>query len=74
MNEYKDYLLSKIGRPWVYAEVIKKFLEKDSDGVYASDAVFIGVNANSAAPIYPYTGKLHELQDIRFDVKFIDVD
>lgn len=74
MNEYKDYLLSKIGRPWVYAEVIKKFLDTDSDGVYASDAVFIGVNANAAAPIYPYTGKLHELQDIRFDVKFIDVD
>ena len=74
MQEYGDLLLSKIGRPWVYAEVIKKFLDTDADGVYASDAVFIGINAAQAAPIYPYTGKLHELQHIRVDTRFIDVD
>lgn len=68
MAEYKEYLLQKIGRPWVYGEVCKRFLEADSDGVYASECVFVGIEAAQAAPIYPPDGAIYALDLSNLDI------
>lgn len=68
MAEYKACLLQKIMRPWVYAEVCKRFLEVDADGVYASEAVFVGIDAGSAAPIFPPDGATYALDLTNLDI------
>lgn len=68
MAEYHDFLLQKIMRPWVYGEVCKRFLETDSDGVYATEAVFVGIDAGSAAPVYPPSGATYALNLSQLDI------
>ena len=60
-EEYKAYLKQKIGRPFVYGDFVNRLLEKDADGVYATEAVFSGFmredsGENCFAPVYPTIG------------------
>lgn len=68
MAEYREYLLQKIMRPWVYGEVCKRFLETDADGVYATECVFVGIDAGSAAPIFPPDGATYALDLTNLDI------
>lgn len=71
LEEYRQYLRQKIGRPWVYAEIVERFKAVDDDGIYASDAVFVGVSSQNA-PIYPDTGHIHNLTDMSVTVRYVD--
>jgi hypothetical protein len=64
-DEYEAYVRSKIGRPFVYAELISRLLAKDENGVYATECVVMGLEAK---PIYPEeVGGV--LSDIRITVE-----
>ena len=52
-DEYEAYVRSKIGRPFVYAELISRLLAKDENGVYATECVVMGLENDEAKPIYP---------------------
>lgn len=52
-DEYEAYVRSKIGRPFVYAELISRLLAKDDNGVYATECVVMGLENDEAKPIYP---------------------
>lgn len=52
-DEYEAYVRSKIGRPFVYAELISRLLAKDENGVYATECVVMGLEDDEAKPIYP---------------------
>ena len=57
-KEYRDYVQSKINRPFVFDELCSRLKEKDADGVYALDAKTIGIQSSSfPIPVYPAVGR-----------------
>lgn len=67
-DEYEAYVRSKIGRPFVYAELVSRLLAKDENGVYATECVVMGLEDDEAKPIYPEeVGGV--LSDIRITVE-----
>lgn len=73
--EYKRYLRQKIGRPFIYAEVIQRLKETDSDGVYATEAVFTGLEyGEDAFPLYPSTGETVDLQSLNYTIEYDNND
>lgn len=53
ISEYREYLSQKINRPFVYGTLIDRLLETDSDGVFATEAVVMGLSEEDNHPIYP---------------------
>jgi hypothetical protein len=53
IGEYREYLSQKINRPFVYGELVQRLLATDSDGVYAQEAVVMGLSEENNHPIYP---------------------
>lgn len=51
-DEYEAYVKSAINRPFVYAEFVKRMLDPDENGVYATECVVMGL-ADEPKPIYP---------------------
>ena len=53
ISEYRECLSQKINRPFVYGELVQRLLAMDSDGVYAQEAVVMGLSEEDNHPIYP---------------------
>lgn len=74
-EEYKAYLKQKIGRPFVYADFTNRLLEKDADGVYATEAVFSSFvreddQGTCFAPVYPYIGCYLSITPITYVIHY----
>jgi phage-related baseplate assembly protein len=70
IQEYKDILAGKIGKPFAFDEFCSMFTKKDDSGIYATDAkpIIDGINVYPA-PIYPPPGSVINLQSVSIDVK-----
>jgi phage-related baseplate assembly protein len=78
-EEYKAYLKQKIGRPFVYADFVNRLLEKDADGVYATEAVFSSFireddQGKCFAPVYPYIGCYLSISPITYVIHYDESD
>ena len=57
LSEYRNELLEHINRPFCFAELCRRLIEKDSEGVYCSDAKPVDLlQSDYLTPIYPQTG------------------
>lgn len=75
IREYRAYLRQKINRPFVYAEVVQRLKETDSDGIYAIEAVFTGLdNDEGTLPIYPETGSVLDIHGIDYAIAYDSTD
>ena len=70
ISEYKAELLATIGKPFCFAEICRRFITADADGVYAIDAKPLGVSASAyLTPIYPDPGKRIDLLSLQTDIQ-----
>ena len=53
---YNQYLRGGFNRPFVYADYLAALRKADSRGVFASDAIFVGIDAAAAAPVEASAG------------------
>lgn len=75
ISEYRSYLMQKIGRPFIYAEVVQRLKETDPDGVYAIEAVFTGLEeGEDTFPIYPEVGAIIDIHGIDYTIAYDDTD
>lgn len=73
LNEYIDYVKSKINRPFVFEELCERLKSKDSDGVYALDAKTVGIQPNSfPTPVYPIVGRRLYVTSIPISIYYTD--
>ena len=70
ISAYKNELLATIGKPFCFAEICRRFITADADGVYAIDAKPLGVSASDyLTPIYPDPGKRIDLLSLQTDIQ-----
>lgn len=68
-DAYNQEINSKIGAPFVFAELCRRLIQKDENGVYAIDAKPVGISSSDyTTPIYPPTGKRITVSSLSFDV------
>ena len=57
LAEYKNELLEHINKPFCFAELCRRLIEKDSEGVYCTDAKPLNISQSQfITPIYPTVG------------------
>lgn len=57
LTEYRNELLEHINQPFSFAELCRRLIEKDSEGVYCTDAKPLNISQNDyLTPIYPTIG------------------
>lgn len=72
-DAYSQSLESKIGKPFIYSDFAAMLKTPDAQGVYATDVVFLGLNASALLPIYPpKVGGRLTLTNVVFDNVFIE--
>lgn len=74
-NAYSQSLESKIGKPFIYSDFAALLKTPDTQGVYATDVVFLGVVESAMLPIYPpRVGGRISITNVVFDNVFIETE
>lgn len=69
VNAYLAELRTHIGMPFCYAELCRRLITKDDEGVYAIDATPLGVTQSEyTTPLYPAPGKRLDINTLTTDI------
>lgn len=72
LDQYREYLIQKINRPFLFEEFCKLFTKTDDNGVYAIDAKPLNVMPSAfRKPKYPSIGAVLNLQNVTFENSFV---
>ena len=72
-TKYKNELLNKINKPFVFEELCSRFAETDDDGVFAYDAKPVNIaGIRFPEPVYPAAGHVLDITNIYISIVYSD--